>query len=71
MDSLWMVFMSAAVVLKGLQGCFPHAAASLGATGDTAFQLACLFANPAGTLAALKGVSFFGARPQAAPEKAG
>jgi hypothetical protein len=61
-----MVFMSVAVVLKGLTGAFPHAAHTLSSAGDTAFQLACLFAHPAGTLAALK---LMGARPnQAAPE---
>ena len=42
MDSLWMVFMSASVVLKGLQGAFPHAAHTLSASLP-----ACLPTRPA------------------------
>jgi hypothetical protein len=48
MDSFWMVLMRVAVVLKGLQGCFPHAATALDAAGDTVFQFAaCLPIRPA------------------------
>jgi hypothetical protein len=56
MDTLWMIFMSVSIVLKGATNAFPHAAPVLGAAGDTAFSLACLFANPQAALAALKGV---------------
>jgi hypothetical protein len=63
MDHLWIVFMSASVVLQGLQNALPHYAPMFTAAEGACFQMACLFANPAAALEALKNVSF--ARPTA------
>lgn len=70
MDYLWIGFMSAAVVLQAAGNALPHYAPAINAASAAAFQLACLFANPAAALAALKNMSPRSA-PPAAPAAAG